>query len=51
VELGRCNDARIILKRSVVSDVINAESGASAQELAAVVGIFGLHFRLAFSLG
>jgi len=46
VELGRRYDARIILKRSVVSDVINAESGPSAQELAVIVGTLGFHFRL-----
>src|SRR5215475_7388276 len=48
VELGRCDNSPIILKRSVVSDVINAHSRPSAQEFAVVVvGIFGLYFRLA----
>jgi hypothetical protein len=46
VERGGCDDSRIILKRSVVSDVINAHSRPSAQEFAVVVGIFGLYFRL-----
>jgi hypothetical protein len=46
VELGRGDDSPIILKRSVVSDVIDAESGPSAQELAVVVGILGFRFRL-----
>src|SRR6202521_1457653 len=31
VEPRRCDDSRIILKRSVVSDVINAHSGPSAR--------------------
>jgi len=46
VEVGRCDDPCIILKRSVVSDVINAESGPSAQEFAMIVGVLGSHFRL-----
>ncbi len=46
VERGRRDDARIILKRSVVSDVINAESGPPAQELAVVVGVLALRFGL-----
>ncbi len=46
VERGRCNDSHIILKRSVVRDMINAESRPPTQELAAVVGIFGFQFRL-----
>ncbi len=45
VELGRRDDSRIILKRRVVSDVINAEPGPSARERAVVGGILGLHFR------
>src|ERR1700674_5325306 len=31
VEPGRCDDSRIILKRSVVSDVIDAHSGPAAR--------------------
>jgi hypothetical protein len=46
VELGRCDDSRIILKRSVVGDVINAESGPSAQQFATIAGVLGSHFRL-----
>src|SRR5579871_7073820 len=46
VELSRCDDSRIILERSVVSDVINAEPGPSAQELAVIVDILGFRFRL-----
>jgi hypothetical protein len=44
VERGRGNDARIILKRSVVGNVIDAESGPSAQELAVIGGVVGWYF-------
>src|SRR5215475_6058295 len=50
VELGRCDDSAIILKRSVESDVVNAHShpsarrGPSAQVF--VVGILHWHVRL-----
>ncbi len=46
VERGRGDDSPIILKRRVVSDVIDAESGPSAQELAVVVGFLALCLRL-----
>src|SRR5215471_16511490 len=46
VELSWRNDPCIILKRSVVSDVINAESGPSAQEFAMIVGVLRSHVRL-----
>jgi hypothetical protein len=46
VEVGRCNDPSIVLERRVVSDVINAESGPSAQEFAMIADIGGSHFRL-----
>jgi hypothetical protein len=52
VEVGRCDDSAIILKRRVERDVINAHSrpsarrDPSAQVFAGVVGVFGLYFRL-----
>src|SRR3977135_3148369 len=52
VEMGRCDDSAVILKRSVERDVINAHSrptareGPSAQVLAGVMGILGCYFRL-----
>jgi len=44
VEWGRRNDPRIILQRSVESDVIDAHPDPSAL-LAVDVSIFGLSFR------
>ena len=47
VQLGRCDDSPVILKWSVVSDVIDAHSRPSAQGVAlGGVGIIGLCFRL-----
>src|SRR6266852_555600 len=52
VEMGRCDDSPVILKRRVESDVINAHSHASAREdpsaqvFAGDVGIFGWCFSL-----
>jgi hypothetical protein len=46
MELGGCDNSRIILKGSVVSDVVDAESRPPAQELAVVLGIFGLYVGL-----
>ena len=45
VERGRCNDPRVILKRSEISDVINVPSDASARGITADMGFFGLCLR------
>jgi hypothetical protein len=44
VQGGRGNDSRINLKRSVVGNVIDAKSGSSAQELAAIGNVVGRYF-------
>src|SRR5205807_2238319 len=52
VELGRCDDSSVILKRSVEGDVINAHShppargDPSAQVFAGDMDILGWNFRL-----
>jgi hypothetical protein len=53
VEVGRCDDSPIILKRSVERDVINAHSRPSARGdpsaqgfVVKVVVFFGLYLRL-----
>jgi len=60
VEPGRRDDARIILQRSVVSDMIDAHSGAAARLhetrglAVSKMGIFGVrlgYFGLGFRLG
>ena len=52
MEMGRCYDSHIVLKRRVIGDVIDGHSRPAAQYLAVVVAIRGPGFGLRqFGLG